>query len=107
MNSKNIFYLIIFVGLFGLSPSVIGATINSPIGYTDFNSLIANIATQVGTLISSVAVVMFIVAGCLYLTSAGSPERIGTAKKALVAAIIGLAIGLAASSIASIVCNIM
>lgn len=31
----------------------------------------------------------WIIAGVLYLTSAGSPEKMGTAKKAIVAAVIG------------------
>ena len=65
------------------------------------------IASAIGPLIASLGSVMIIVAGILYLTSAGSPEKVGTAKKALVYAIAGIAIGLAASSIVQIVKGIV
>ena len=48
-------------------------------------------------------VVGWIVAGVLYLTSAGSPERTGTAKKALVAAVIGTVLVILAQNAASFV----
>lgn len=38
---------------------------------------------------SPIAVVGWIVAGILYLTAAGAPERMGTAKKAVIACVIG------------------
>ena len=38
---------------------------------------------------AAIVVIGWIIAGILYLTAAGSPERIGTAKKALIACVIG------------------
>jgi len=81
--------------------------ITNPIGSSDFSSLLLKIADAVGKLIASLGAVMIIVAGIFYLTSAGSTERIGVAKKALIYAIVGIFIGLAASSIVSIVQNIV
>lgn len=104
--NKRITGLVIFVGLLCLAQSAFGQ-ITNPIGYSDFPSLLGNIASQVGTLIASLGAVMIIVAGILYLTSAGSPEKIGTAKKALIYAIAGIAIGLAANAIVGIVKDII
>jgi NAD/NADP transhydrogenase beta subunit len=50
---------------------------------------------------------MIIVAGIFYLTSAGNPQRIETAKKALIYAIAGIAIGLAATAIVNIIKNVI
>ena len=58
-------------------------------------------------LIASLGTIMIIVAGIFYLTSAGSPERIGVAKKALIYAIAGIAIGVAATAIANIIVDIL
>ena len=37
----------------------------------------------------SIVIIGWVIAGILYLTSAGSPEKTGVAKKALIAAVIG------------------
>ena len=105
--SKKIVCLIAFVGLLCLTHSAFGDGITNPLGSSDFGDLLEKIAIAVGTLIASLGTVMIIVAGILYLTSAGSPERIGTAKKALMYAIAGIVIGLAADAIVSIVKNII
>ena len=58
----------------------------------DAAKIVGNIETAFKTIGTSVVVIGWIVAGILYLTAAGSPEKLGTAKKALIAAIIGTAI---------------
>jgi len=104
------FYIfsIIIISLFCLSNLAFGQQIEAPAGVPkDFGSILGKIADAVGTLIASLGAAMIVVAGILYLTSAGSPERIGTAKKALIYAIVGIAIGLAAKEIVNIVLDIM
>jgi hypothetical protein len=51
----------------------------------------------------TVAIIGWIIAGLLYLTSGGSPEKTGIAKKAMIAAIIGTALLVVAQSAFSIV----
>lgn len=56
---------------------------------TTLNTIMENI-TNVGlTVGSALAVIGFIVAGVMYLTAGGAPEKLGTAKKAVIAAVIG------------------
>ena len=99
---------LIFISLFCLASFALAdVTINNPLNSGNFSELLTKIANGVGGLIAMLSTIMFIVAGILYLTSAGSPERITTAKKALIAAIIGIVIGIAAWSIAEIIKGII
>lgn len=105
--NKKIVCLVAFVDLFCTAHFAFGQGITNPIGAGTFRELLTQIAGAVGTLVASLGIVMIIVAGILYLTSAGSPERIGTAKKALIYAIVGIAIGLAATAIVNIIKRII
>jgi len=109
MNKKFV-SIIIFVSLFcstgfALADSV---TLNNPLtGVNNFTDLLNNILKGVAGLVASLSIIMLIIAGILYLTSAGSPEKMGTAKKALIAAIIGIVIAVAASSIAALITAVL
>jgi riboflavin transporter FmnP len=69
--------------------------------------LLGRIITGVGMVIASLGTIMIIVAGILYLTSAGSPEKMTKAKTALIYAIAGIAIGVAASTISTVIVDIL
>jgi len=104
--NKKIICSVVFVGLFCLIHPVFGdgVTITPPEGVpTTFCALLTQIAGAVGMIIASLGGIMIVVAGILYLTSAGSPERMGTAKKALVYAIAGIVIGLSATVIVDVI----
>ncbi len=73
----------------------------------NFGDLLLKIADGVGILIGSIGAIMIIVAGILYLTSAGSTERMTTAKKALFYAIVGIAIGVSARLIVIVIKQIL
>ncbi|MEK7562089.1 MAG: pilin [Patescibacteria group bacterium] len=80
-------------------------TIPNPLGNTTntFGDLLGNIITAVAGIIGALSVIMIIVAGILYLTSAGSPEKMTKAKTALIYAIAGIVITLLASGIVAII----
>ncbi len=54
-----------------------------------------------------VSVIMIIWAGFLYVTAAGDPSKIQTAKKALIFAVIGIVVGILAFSAVTIITNII
>ncbi len=75
-------------------------TIPNPLRYDTFGKLLLEgIIPAVAGLVGALSVIMIIVAGILFLTSAGNPERITTAKKALIYAIAGIVIALIAGTI--------
>lgn len=106
MNKKFV-SIIVFTSLFCLVSFVSAVSIPNPLSFNTFNDLLCHIASEIGTVIASLGAIMIIVAGFFYLTSAGSPERIGVAKKALIYAIAGIAIGLAATIIVNVVKDVI
>jgi riboflavin transporter FmnP len=109
--NKKIVYSAILVCLFcsaGFVSAADSVTISNPLsGVNNFTDLLVKIADGAGTLIGILGTIMLIVAGILYLTSAGSPEKLGTAKKALIYAIAGMVIGAAAKAIVSVIMNVL
>lgn len=65
---------------------------------------IENVALLVG---GGVVVVMWIVAGILFLTAAGAPEKLGAAKKGVLYAIIGTALVIVAAGAINLVGQII
>lgn len=109
--NKKVVSVIIFASLFCCASLALadgGASIPNPLeGVNSFGDLLTKIAEGVGEVVAALGTVMIIVAGILYLTSAGSPERISKAKTALFYAIAGITIGLAARAIVEIIKNII
>jgi hypothetical protein len=98
--NKKIITLVVLTGLFCVAGFALAQVeIKDPLGGTTFPLLLGKIVKAVGGLIAILGTIMVIVAGIFYLTSAGSQERIGAAKKTLTYAIVGIAIGLAAQTI--------
>ena len=97
---KIVFALqLVFVGLFFAS-FVLAIGITNPISADNFADLIIQIVGGVTLIISPVLVIMFVFSGILYLTSAGNPERINSAKACVVYAIIGTVIVISAEGLA-------
>ena len=93
VNKKNLFYILLLVII--AIPAVTHA-----VTYTAMAEKLKVALLSIGL---SVIVIGWVVAGLLYLTAAGSPEKIGTAKKALIAAIIGTIVVLLASGAAEVI----
>ena len=79
MNKKTL--LLALLGVLAL-PAMAYA-INSP------TTIAQNAGDMAVTIGGAIVVIGWVVAGILYLTSGGSPEKTGTAKKALIACVIG------------------
>ena len=59
------------------------------------------------TILFSLAIVMIIFAAYLYLTSAGNPDRVTTAKKTLIYAIVAIVVALVAGGIPKLIEGIL
>ncbi len=106
---KKLFvYSAIFVVFLALAAPVFAQIqINNPLSSTSFGQLLTNIAKGVAVLVGGISVIMIIWAGILYLTSAGSTEKIASAKRALTYAIVGIVIALLAEGIVATIKQIL
>ena len=97
--NKKIISSIISVGLFSMA-SLVSAQITNPIPYNSFCGLFTKgIIPAVAMVVGALGVIMLIISGILFVTSAGSPEKVTKARSALVYAIAGIVIALAAEAI--------
>ncbi|MFA5133381.1 MAG: pilin [Patescibacteria group bacterium] len=94
-NKKNIIFLLIFATLLTLIPSFIFAQtgkITNPLPTADVPTLIGQIIRAVLGVVGSIALLMFLYGGFMWLTSAGNEQKITKGKNIIVWAIIGLAV---------------
>ena len=75
----------------------------SPGCVQSFPDLITVITDYIFTLIAGLAVLMFIWAGILFVTSAGNEGRLGSAKKATWWAVVGTAIAIAGKGLVAVI----
>ncbi len=80
-TNKKILFLILLFCFFAFAPKVIFAS--------EVEQFVWNVENAVNTIAGSIVVIGWFIAGILYLTAAGNPEKTGIAKKAMIAAIIG------------------
>ncbi len=88
MKKKLLIKLILLAGVLFLSSMVLPGGAAA----AEVPEMVTQIKSAFVTIGGSIVIIGWIVAGILYLTAAGSPEKTGTAKKALIAAIIGTAL---------------
>ena len=79
----------------------------SGLGLQDPRETAAKVVNVILGFLGIIAVVLILIAGFLWMTAAGSEEKIGTAKKLMSAGVIGLVIVLAAFGIARFVISSM
>lgn len=96
--------LLVFLALFAvlafLLPQISrGVDFPNPLRYDTFQELVTAIIKFIFNLSLWVAPIMFIVAGFYYITAAGDPEKIKTAKNILIYTAIGLIIVISARAL--------
>lgn len=104
--SKNSLLLVfaVFILMSYASMSSAQIVLPNPLSNTSsFSQLLANITTYIAGLVGSIAVLMFVWAGILFLTSAGNESRLSSAKKMAWYAVIGLAIALSGTGLVELV----
>jgi hypothetical protein len=71
------------------------------------SQLISKLETALWTVFGGIAVVMFVVAGILFLTAQGDPEKVKTARNAAIWGVAGIVVGIMAYSIIAIVSSMI
>ena len=91
-------------------PSVVSSgsiSIDPPTTHKTFEAFVQAIVKFVFYIAMAIAPIMIIVAGFLFLTSAGDPKKIETAKAVLMYTLIGLAICLMATGIIKLINQVL
>lgn len=105
---KAFIYLVVFASILTLAGSVMAVEIKNPLtGVNNFKDLLTNIFKAAAGIVGVLGTLMIVISGFLFMTSAGSPEKIKTAKTALLYAIIGMLIALLSSGIAATITSVM
>lgn len=84
--------LVTFVTLVALPNIASAAVLTNPLGTTDIRVIIARIIQAILGVTGSVALLVFIYGGFMYLISGGEPEKVKKGKNAILYGVIGLAI---------------
>lgn len=97
MQNKKLLSLILLLSVLSILPAVASAQ--------TITGIVQNLASIVTNVAIFVTVVFWIITGLLFITAQGDPGKLGTARKALVASIIGTAIAFLAGSATAIIGN--
>jgi len=102
---KKILLIFLFSFLIPLSTAAI--TFGPPLGYPTFEELINSIINFIFWVAMAIAPIMIIIAAFYFLTSAGDPEKVRTAKRIILFTFIGLIIVLSGRGIVALVEQIL
>ena len=104
MNSKKYLISLTLLSALALPVLVAAATTSGmPSGGATLDGLVTGLKTAAWTIFGAVAVICFVVAGILFLTAAGNPEKVQQARNAFLWGVAGVVVGILAYSIISIV----
>jgi len=98
---KNLFFIFL-AGALVLPKSVLA--IACPGGLTITN-MVCNVANIVWVVATGIILIFWIITGLLFLTAMGDPTKLATARKALIAAVVGTILVVLAYSAMTIISN--
>ncbi len=88
-------------------PGSTSVSFANPLRFTTVNELLTSLLTFLQTFIVMLALIFIIIGALLYVTSAGNDSRMETAKKCIMGAMVGLALGIAAPAFLREISNIL
>lgn len=102
---KKILFLVLLCTL--VLPSIALAQLHYYSSGISIKSMVHDIEMAAGLIFGAVAVISFVVAGVLFLTASGAPEKIQQARSAFLWGVAGVIVGIVAFSIIAIVSRII
>ncbi|MDD3491611.1 MAG: TrbC/VirB2 family protein [Candidatus Pacebacteria bacterium] len=107
---KNLIFIISLLTIFLIALPVLGQDLvfkNPFKEITTITSLIEAIIKFLKSLAIMVSAILIVYAGYLYMTSAGNQQKIETAQKTLIWALVGIGVILIASAITKVIENVL
>ena len=107
MNKKATFSILISFLLLIPLTTILGVTLENPIGAENFGKLVDRIIDIFFTLALVVTPLMIVIAGLLFVTAAGNPNQVQTARNILLYSLIGFLIILVAKGIVELFIEVL
>jgi hypothetical protein len=95
------------VGFMPMIASAAGTSFTNPLGFDNVEGFLASVMTTIQQIVVTLALVFIVIGALLYITAGAHPENAETGKKAIVSALIGLAIAMAAPSLLKELSNVL
>jgi len=106
MSKKRLFLILsgvlVFTG-YPLGHPVLAGSLGNYGPNISLVNLIPNILATAWIIFAGLAVICFIIAGVLFLTAQGDPEKVASARSAFIWGVVGVVVGIVAYSIIAIV----
>lgn len=83
------------------------ASAQPPVTIGSISQVISKLEVALWTVFGGLAVVMFVIAGILFLTAQGDPEKVKNARNAFIWGVVGIVVGIMAYSIIAIVSSML
>lgn len=78
------------------SSSAVNISLSNPLRYNTVEGVLTSIMSAIRTIVATLAILMIVIGGIMYIFSLGNADKMKTAKNVILAALVGLAIVLAA-----------
>ena len=107
MKKKAIISILISFLLLIPLTTILGVTLENPIGAENFGQLVDRIIDIFFTIALYVTPLMIVIAGLLFVTAAGNPNQVQTAKNVLLYSLVGFLIILVAKGIVELFVEVL
>ncbi|MBI2054362.1 MAG: TrbC/VirB2 family protein [Candidatus Staskawiczbacteria bacterium] len=103
MNTKKIASSLLLAAILALPVLAIAAPPNQPPTGKTWDNLVTFVTGTIYTVGIAIIVVMFLIAGIMFITAGGNPEKVQAARQTLLYAVVGAVVLLVAASIFGII----
>lgn len=108
MNTKKIIVGLAILGTVALPMLAMAQVGGAPPAISgDITTLGQVIVNKIWIVFTIIAIVMFVIAGILFMTAQGQPEKIATARNAFLWGVVGIAVGILAYTIVTVVGSLL
>jgi len=103
MNKQKILTSLFCIAVLSLPVMALAQSVPGQIGSLD--ALVSSIKPFIWSIFGLIALICFLIAGILFLTAAGNPEKVAQARTAFLWGVAGVVVGVLAFSIVAIIQN--
>ncbi|MBI4132766.1 MAG: TrbC/VirB2 family protein [Candidatus Sungbacteria bacterium] len=105
LRSSKLLSPLVVMTMFAVVASAV--SVQDPLGGKKFEDIIKGVVSFANTILAPLSTLMILIAAFLYMTGGGNPEKITTAHRVLIWALVGIAIVLLSNGALAIIKNVL